>query len=84
MAFNTTKMKFHRYLILQPTKCTSIYNLAHYEKRLDNPGLSFYHPGSTQNLSSFAQSIASSRTCHMEAKRYMYAYMFIPNDEVVL
>ena len=40
MASNTTKMKFHRRLILWPTKCTKIYNLAHYEKRLDIPTLS--------------------------------------------
>ena len=40
MASNTTKMEFHRHLILQPAEGTQIYNLAHYEKKLNNPGLS--------------------------------------------
>ena len=39
MASKTTKMKFHRHLILQPTECTQINNLAHYGKNLDIPGL---------------------------------------------
>ena len=39
MASNTEMMKFHRHFILRPAKCTQIYNLAHYEKRLDTPGL---------------------------------------------
>ena len=39
MAFNSTKIKFHRHIILRPAECTQIYNLAHYKKRLDIPGL---------------------------------------------
>ena len=39
MVFNTTKIKFHGHLILWHAECTQIYNLAHYEKRLDIPGL---------------------------------------------
>ena len=39
MASNATKIKFHRHLIVWPTKSTQNYNLAHYEKRLDIPGL---------------------------------------------
>ena len=39
-SINNTKMiKIHRHLILRPAKCTNIFNLAHYEKRLDIPGL---------------------------------------------
>ena len=34
-----TKIKFHKHLIVQPAECTQNYNLAHYEKRLDIPGL---------------------------------------------
>ena len=36
MASNTTKLKFHRNLIVRPAECTQNYNLAHYEKRLDS------------------------------------------------
>ena len=39
MASNTTKIKFQRHLILRPAECTQIYNLAHYEKKLDIPAL---------------------------------------------
>ena len=41
MAFNTKKMKFHRHLVFRPAECSYIYNLAHYEKRLDIPGLGY-------------------------------------------
>ena len=39
MTSNTRKLKFHRHLILRPAECSQIYNLAHYEKRLDIPDL---------------------------------------------
>ena len=39
MASKARKLKFHRNLILQPAECTQIYDLAHYEKRLDIFGL---------------------------------------------
>ena len=39
MASSTNKIKFHRYLILRPAECTCIYILAHYENRLNIPGL---------------------------------------------
>ena len=39
MAFNTKKMKFHRHLLFRPVDCAQIYNLVHYGKRLDTPGL---------------------------------------------
>ena len=39
MGSNTTTMKFDRHLILRSVECTQSYNLAHYEKRLDIPGM---------------------------------------------
>ena len=39
MVSNTKMMQFYRHLILRPAECTQIYNLAHYEKKLDIPGL---------------------------------------------
>ena len=37
MVSGTTKLKFHRHLILRSAEYTQVYNLAHYEKRLDIP-----------------------------------------------
>ena len=39
MASDTKMIKFYRHLILRPAECTQMYNLAHYEKRLDISGL---------------------------------------------
>ena len=37
MAFNTTKIKSCRHLILWPAECTQTYKLAHYEKKVGHP-----------------------------------------------
>ena len=39
VASNTKMMKFYRHLILRAAECTHMYDLAHYEKRLDISGL---------------------------------------------
>ena len=44
MTSNTRKLKFHRPLTLRLAERTKIYNLAHYEKRLDIPGQDYFFP----------------------------------------
>ena len=55
MASNIKKRKFHIPVILRPAEYTEIYNLAHYEKRWDIPGVSHKAAKTalnTRNLSS--------------------------------
>ena len=51
MVSNPKKRKFYLQIILWPTEYTQIYNLAHYEKRLDIPALR------DKNRKNFAQIV---------------------------
>ena len=40
MTSNTRKLKYYGHLILRPTECSQIHNLAHYKKkRFEVPGI---------------------------------------------